>query len=297
MSDGRLRELERAWRTSGAREDEVRWIEACVRAGELPPERVALAAYVGHEAAGQALGPDAPSGDAEDLRSWVLGLMPWGKAACLRVALAAARCVLPVYARQHPTDDRPRLMIEAVEDWLLDVPDATERILALQEQVQRVPFQRARYAYALVLLLESVLADEVPSLATDLPPEVASRLCSQLEQAGAPTSIKLQMGDPGALQRVVLEQDPANPIAAIKAVREVLGISLAAAQRTIQLRTCYRVASEVLAQSIDPLWDSEGLAAADVLGAVRREVVPWALHDADPVREHVHTRPREPGLG
>jgi hypothetical protein len=51
MSDARLRELERAWRASGALEDEVALLQERWRAGTLPEARLRAAAALGHEAA------------------------------------------------------------------------------------------------------------------------------------------------------------------------------------------------------------------------------------------------------
>lgn len=51
MSDSRLRELERAWRESGALEDELAWLGERVRIGDLSEEALRLAASLGHPAA------------------------------------------------------------------------------------------------------------------------------------------------------------------------------------------------------------------------------------------------------
>ena len=56
MSDSRVRELERAWRASGREADEVAWLRERVRAGELAPERLELAAFL---AANGIVGPEA----------------------------------------------------------------------------------------------------------------------------------------------------------------------------------------------------------------------------------------------
>lgn len=58
MSDARLRDLERAWRESGALEDELAWLGERVRAGDLAEERLRLAASFGHPAAVVLLGEE-----------------------------------------------------------------------------------------------------------------------------------------------------------------------------------------------------------------------------------------------
>lgn len=62
MSDGRLRELERRWREAGTVEAEAAWLRERARSGAVDPQRVALAASLGHEAAVIAM-PAPPLGD------------------------------------------------------------------------------------------------------------------------------------------------------------------------------------------------------------------------------------------
>ena len=51
MSDERLRELERRWRSSGATDDEAALLSECIRVGALSQERVRSAAILQHPAA------------------------------------------------------------------------------------------------------------------------------------------------------------------------------------------------------------------------------------------------------
>lgn len=51
MSDQRLRELERRWRETGAVANEAAYLRERVRAGDLTPERLAVAACCGHAGA------------------------------------------------------------------------------------------------------------------------------------------------------------------------------------------------------------------------------------------------------
>lgn len=118
MSDRRLRELERQVRRGASPEEEARWLLERARTGELPGERLALAAWLGHAPARLALGGHAPHAPQE-LESWVRGLGRWGPEALARAALAAARCVLPCWTQRHP-DARPAAALAAVEAWLED---------------------------------------------------------------------------------------------------------------------------------------------------------------------------------
>lgn len=51
MSDAGLRALERAWRDGGGAEAHAAYLRAAVRAGEVDPGRLELAARIGHPAA------------------------------------------------------------------------------------------------------------------------------------------------------------------------------------------------------------------------------------------------------
>jgi hypothetical protein len=59
VSDTRLRDLERAWRESGALEDELAWLGERVRTGDLSEESLALASSFGHAAAAALIGERA----------------------------------------------------------------------------------------------------------------------------------------------------------------------------------------------------------------------------------------------
>lgn len=71
MADARLRDLERRWRASGSAQDEAAWLAARVQAGDLPAERLSLAALLGHEAALLAGGTPLPDPFAgRDQAAW-----------------------------------------------------------------------------------------------------------------------------------------------------------------------------------------------------------------------------------
>ncbi|HZV00947.1 MAG TPA: hypothetical protein VFF73_29800 [Planctomycetota bacterium] len=66
MSDEKLRRLERRWRETGSAADEAAWLRERARTGDLEPERLHLAAYLGHEPARVAV-PQALGGFAHRL--------------------------------------------------------------------------------------------------------------------------------------------------------------------------------------------------------------------------------------
>jgi len=90
VTDSKLRELERRWKETGSVEDEARYLLERVRVGDLEREKLALAAYCGHEGARIALGDDAPNRPS-DLEEWARGLGTWGKEICVRLAIVVAR--------------------------------------------------------------------------------------------------------------------------------------------------------------------------------------------------------------
>jgi len=113
-----LAELKRRWEESGLPADEAAWLKARTAAGDLPAERLMLAAYLGHEAARTADGDALAAPD--DLAEWVRGLERWGKEVLVRAAVAAARRVLPLWERKRAGDRRPHDAIAAAEAWLAE---------------------------------------------------------------------------------------------------------------------------------------------------------------------------------
>ena len=114
MTDVRLRTLERRWRETGASADHACYLVERLRTGELPVERARLAAYLGDAAAREALGIVAET-EAASQRAWAAGLHAWRDPVPARVALAAARAVLPVFDRGLNPDPRPRRALRAGE--------------------------------------------------------------------------------------------------------------------------------------------------------------------------------------
>jgi hypothetical protein len=115
VSDERLRALERAWRASGAEDDEVAWLQARLRAGTLDRRKAELAAYCGSRAAQRACEVEPTS--SEELVPWVTGLRAWGKETVVRALVAVARRALPVWEERYPRLPGPVLAMRAAEEW------------------------------------------------------------------------------------------------------------------------------------------------------------------------------------
>lgn len=94
MSDDALRDRERRYQQSGETADAARWLTEAARAGRLEPDRLTLAAYLGHEAALSALGlTSAATVDAapDTALRWLTGLDRDGRLALVAAAVGALR--------------------------------------------------------------------------------------------------------------------------------------------------------------------------------------------------------------
>ncbi len=99
MADPELRDLERRYRSAEALEDEVAWLRARLRAGDLTEANLELLVYCGHKAACEMLGEDPPL-RPEHSYEWECGFTNWGEDvevamvfACAERALEHARAV------------------------------------------------------------------------------------------------------------------------------------------------------------------------------------------------------------
>jgi hypothetical protein len=135
MVDDRVRELERRWRATGAQADEEAWLQARLRAGELEPWRVEVAAHCAHPAAVALLGVDPalpatievlqPPGGRYRVQSrvspttqWAQRLGRWGREPLVRALVSFARRVQADWLPGAGVGDLERTL-RAVEDWLV----------------------------------------------------------------------------------------------------------------------------------------------------------------------------------
>lgn len=113
MVDATVRDHERRWRETGAPDDEVRWLVARARAGELTAERLELAARLGSRAARAALDGRVREWDPpkDDPRAWLMALVAWGDEVLVR-ALAFA-----IWALTDPLDACPACSVVVAPCW------------------------------------------------------------------------------------------------------------------------------------------------------------------------------------
>lgn len=89
---------------------QVAWLRSRLRAGELTRERLDVASYLGHAAAGLALGAGATPADLGCARGLVLGLKPYGPPVFARAAIGIAGLA--------PASGPEQQIIEPLRAWL-----------------------------------------------------------------------------------------------------------------------------------------------------------------------------------
>lgn len=138
MSDERLRELERRFRTSGDKEDEAAWLRARVLAGELTEDRQSLLAYLGRPVPDPSAFVHRRSRNPRELAGWVHGLphfdgarhFPWAIEIYWRVGAALAWTI-----PEEEVNEAPRAA-RLMEEWIAE-PAArlVDELVALQDSV------------------------------------------------------------------------------------------------------------------------------------------------------------------
>ncbi|MCA8920349.1 MAG: hypothetical protein KDD82_00995 [Planctomycetes bacterium] len=176
MSDDRLLASKRAWERSKSPADEAAYLRERVRAGELDPARLELAAYCGHDAARLAHGGDA--GANTDLRftiTWLKRLLGAAPPIATRAAV--------IYAQQAhlaALEGFGQGLVDALLDWTAaPTPEAVARIHreteAVLEAAEARDLPAAREA-AQVLIQAALVAEGLPwSLVDEVPPPKALR--------------------------------------------------------------------------------------------------------------------------
>ena len=164
MRDEDLRRLERASAEQGDPLVEARRLLELARRGDLPQERLELAAYVGHAAARVALEGRAVA-PPEGVADWLKGLERWGREARLRAAIVLTR-VLSRTRGRFEEDDAGRRVLESAEALFLEPSAANKQALdRLIEGPEALPGRRASYIVASLLRAEDSFDDNFRDLA------------------------------------------------------------------------------------------------------------------------------------
>ena len=284
MTDDRLRALERRFRETGIVEDEAAWLTERSRKGELTPEQIEAAAYLGYAPAA-ALFPDASplepldgwetflasfvGGSESDLEEdldpsawarqgvfdWVRGLRSFGEPLVVRVGLAATFCCLRAQSDALAT---PSPFIELEE---ADFPAAT--MVARVEDWILCPCR--------------------------------------------PCGVSAGHATPGSQLCIFHDeyrdhwQDPTYADAWVYAAAELLATTANMASNTEAIVRRHFHAEEyvqpVVACAHKALWFQDPHSALKrVFGAIQAEVIPWVFGSGDPVRDRVEARQWPRGL-
>lgn len=152
--DHRTRDLERCAQT-GDVSAEVLLLRRRVRAGELSPEGLSLAAFLGHPASRELLGHEAPEVPA-GYQDWLERLRPRGPEVVMRVSVAAAGRVVPLLGSLLLTSDaeHPQPVLDAAAEALIcpclphvrDVLHAAQRCEDARRRLDAVQLDRQREA-------------------------------------------------------------------------------------------------------------------------------------------------------
>ncbi len=127
MSDERLRELERRFRASGAKEDEAAWMTERIRCGVLPSERARVAAILGDRASLLVIGdPEA--------RGWKEALVEHQTAVRGVLAILEQLCA---ELKMEPPPASVWTMVMVVRSWLnFFSPELAEQVRAAVDECE-----------------------------------------------------------------------------------------------------------------------------------------------------------------
>jgi hypothetical protein len=152
--DHQTRDLERCAQ-AGDVSAEVLLLRRRLRAGDLSPEGLSLAAFLGHSASRELLGPEAPEVPA-GYQDWLERLRVRGPEVVMRASVAAAGRVVPLLAPLLLTGDaeHPHPVLGAAEDALVcpclphvrDVLYAAQRCEDARRRPDAVQLDRQREA-------------------------------------------------------------------------------------------------------------------------------------------------------
>lgn len=167
MSDTELRRVERRWRETCCVVDEIAYLSARMTAGLLRRETLELARHCGHEASARVLGQAfvLPARIA-DVRSWSDGFRQWGGEAYVRMGVALAKAVLPLWENDEAREQAVRA-IDAIGTFLSDPCSSHE---ARAAEAQRRAGERSVHNGFQLALARLPLEDVVATVAREIVP-------------------------------------------------------------------------------------------------------------------------------
>lgn len=258
MSDGKLRDLERAFRASGSVEDEAAWLAHRVRIGDLDGWRLQVAGF---------LGSPVPQDPSHELAASGAKVARWAEVSPSTVA-RWKRAGAPSVKKGR----RVLYPIRGLIDWMRP-RDAGASSMALFGNYLHTlkPEASWRAAVAALRLGPPMDKGRVPTLeawiASERQDPDSLRSCNISPQGDGFLFFGLQ----GARHLVRSMQTGDEDAAGCALDRTCLGLRLVSPNRDTPREEIER----------------------DVEAAIRADLVPWLLGERDPIRERVEARQRE----
>jgi hypothetical protein len=172
-------------------------LEERLKKGKLSQDRVALAAWLGHEGAL----PLSKGGPPADLSLFFLGLSRWKEEVRIRGLAAAAEKALAVFEAARPGDARPRKAVEAVFAWTKKsaaVGVARGTALGAEEAAKEAPEGAPRAAasaaFRLGILASAIEEKRAVDAIEVLVSEVVSELIAALPETDLRAAVAGELG-------------------------------------------------------------------------------------------------------
>lgn len=168
-----------------------------LKRNRLSPDRCALAAWLGHPGAREALGAKALP-EAPDLAAWFQGFLRWGEERRIRALAAATRKALAAFEAALPGDPRPRRAIEAALATLKSgpVPGAAQQAEKAAAEVPEGPARAGAMAASRLAVLATTAEAKITKAqqVEDLVAEVARALAAAAPEADLRAAVQAELG-------------------------------------------------------------------------------------------------------
>jgi hypothetical protein len=296
--DGRMRGFERA-AAGGDAEAGGRLLLDRVRIGELSPEKLQLASYLGEERARIALGEREkirfegkhhgfPDKSCTDLAEWVKKIIQIDnlsahekKEALMRVSIASVRTVLPLVKVLEQSESEEAqsaafaatLAIESLEQWVLDYQQHSSRVTEaadlFAEHFEEIPYDASKAARDVKAANRAAYGhNRYEGVLDTVMREDHAMLAASMVVKAAYMAVEAASRD----------------VTAIDGVASDAGVAAAqSAKATNWEPDAPREMS----------WNPATIGAAKVQRAIQDELVSWALGEGDPVKDRVEARNEE----
>jgi len=296
MADDRLRRLERE-AAGGDPEARARLLRERARSGELPRERLGLAAWLGDPAAAAALGPEAPA-PPEEVGRWAAGAARFGQEAFVRLGGAALRRVLsgrPAGASREAAER----VLAASDAWTAcpccEHAEAARRAADAEQPPNLLTTfaMRANPSEWVVVEAAKVVARETrpewtPEVTVELDPDAAAAAAGEADAGGEEAAALELLRDLLARGGATARWEEAGPDRLALRVADCGRLGTGGLARVLsrgdQARfvTLLEALRPIRERAAPVLYAAEACGAEVVRAAVREALLPWALGEPEP---------------